>query len=114
MLDRKKAVESCVNACRVTAAFMARDYEALRGAFQDHLHQPHREPLIPFLPAVIHAGEEAGAIGGWLSGSGSTICCLTLDAPERVGEAMLAASKSPGARIVITRADNRGTLLLQD
>jgi homoserine kinase len=30
-LDRKRAVESCVNACRVTAAFLTRDYTALRG-----------------------------------------------------------------------------------
>jgi homoserine kinase len=114
VLDRKKAVESCVNACRVTAAFLMRDYDALRGAFEDNLHQPHREALIPFLPAVIRAGEEAGALGGWLSGSGSTICCLTLDAPERVAEAMLAAANSPGARTVITRAENRGTIHLND
>lgn len=108
-LDRKRAVESCVNACRITAAFLTRDYASLRGAFVDHLHQPHREPLIPFLPKVIAAGEDAGAIGGWLSGSGSTICCLTERDPEAVAAAMLAAAASPGARTVITHADNRGT-----
>jgi homoserine kinase len=108
-LDRRRAVESVVNACRITAAFASRDYEALRGAFGDHLHQPHREPLIPFLTEVISAGESAGAIGGWLSGSGSTICCLTTKEPEAVAAAMLAASHSPGARSVITHADNRGT-----
>jgi homoserine kinase len=112
MLDRKKAVESCVNACRVTAAFVARDYESLRGAFADNLHQPHREPLIPFLPAVIGAGERAGALGGWLSGSGSTICCLTQSDPKGVADAMLAAARSPGARTIITHADNRGTVVL--
>jgi len=107
-LDRKRAVESCVNACRITAAFLTRDYEGLRGAFGDHLHQPHREPLIPFLTKVIAAGEDAGAIGGWRSGSGSTICCLTESDPERVAAAMLAAAASPGARTIITHADNRG------
>lgn len=106
-LDRKRAVESCVNACRITAAFLTRDYASLRGAFTDHLHQPHREPLIPFLSKVIAAGEEAGAIGGWLSGSGSTICCLTERDPERVAAAMLA--EAPSARTVITHADNTGT-----
>lgn len=108
-LDRKRAVESCVNACRITAAFLTRDYASLRGAFIDHLHQPHREPLIPFLSKVIAAGEDAGAIGGWLSGSGSTICCLTERDPEHVAASMLAAA--PGARTVITRADNTGTRL---
>jgi homoserine kinase len=109
-LNRRRAVESVVNACRVTAAFAARDYESLRGAFGDHLHQPHREPLIPFLTKVIAAGESAGAIGGWLSGSGSTICCLTAEKPEAVASAMLKAAESPGAKTVITRADNRGTV----
>jgi homoserine kinase len=107
-LDRKRAVESCVNACRITAAFLARDYEALRGAFTDHLHQPYREPLIPFLSKVIAAGENAGALGGWLSGSGSTICCLADRDAEAIGSAMLGAANSPGARILITQADNRG------
>lgn len=111
-LDRKRAVESCVNACRITAAFLTRDYEGLRGAFGDHLHQPHREPLIPFLTKVIAAGEDAGAIGGWLSGSGSTICCLTEHEPEQVAAAMLAAAGSPGARTIITHADNTGTCVL--
>jgi homoserine kinase len=107
-LDRRRAVESCVNACRITAAFLTRDYTALRGAFADHLHQPHREPLIPFLSKVIAAGEAAGALGGWLSGSGSTICCLTREAPERVAAAMLAAAEAPGAKAIITAADNTG------
>ncbi len=107
-LDRRRAVESCVNACRITAAFLTRDYDSLRGAFVDHLHQPHREPLIPFLSRVIAAGEAAGAIGGWLSGSGSTICCLTAQNPQAVGEAMVAAANSPGSRIIITHADNTG------
>jgi homoserine kinase len=105
-LDRKLAVASCVNACRVTAAFLTSDYASLRGAFTDHLHQPHREPLIPFLSKVIAAGESAGAIGGWLSGSGSTICCLTEREPNRVAAAMVAVA--PGARTIITHADNRG------
>jgi homoserine kinase len=111
-LDRKLAVESCVNACRITAAFLTRDYAALRGAFADHLHQPHRESLIPFLPRVIAAGESVGALGGWLSGSGSTICCLALEGPERVAAAMLTAADSRGARTVITTADNAGVQVL--
>ena len=111
-LDRNLAVESCVNACRITAAFLTRDYDSLRGAFSDHLHQPHREALIPFLSQVVTAGEDAGALGGWLSGSGSTICCLTRSDPDLVASAMLAAANSPGAQTIITHADNLGTLVL--
>ena len=108
-LDRLAAVKSCANACRITAAFAAQDYTLLRGAFTDHLHQPFREKaLIPFLSKVIAAGENAGALGGFLSGSGSTICCVTEDNAKAIGAAMLATSGNPGARIVITQADNAG------
>ena len=107
-IDRLGAVRSAGNACRITAAFATGDYSLLEGAFEDHLHQPYREKeLIPFLQHVIAAGVKAGAIGGFLSGSGSTICCVTLHHPEAVAHAMHAAS-GHAARTIITTADNTG------
>lgn len=112
-LDRLAAARSCANACRITAAFAAQKYALLRGAFADELHQPFRErELIPFLSRVIAAGEKAGAFGGFLSGSGSTICCVTEDPTHHVAEAMLDASGNAGARIVVTSADNEGVVKL--
>ncbi len=107
-IDRLSAARSCANACRITAAFASGEYELLEGAFEDHLHQPYREKaLIPFLTKVISAGEKAGALGGFLSGSGSTICCVTLENPDAVVRAMLAAAPV-GARAIVTQADNCG------
>jgi len=111
-VDRLHAVENCRNACAITAAFASREYEKLRGAFVDRLHQPFRKKLIPFLDNVIAAAESAGALGAFLSGSGSTICAITLRSPEKVSRAMLTAAKSEGARIMVTSADNRGVRLL--
>ena len=111
-VDRLHAVENCRNACAVTAAFASREYEKLRGAFVDRLHQPFRKKLIPFLDNVIGAAESAGALGAFLSGSGSTICAITLRSPERVSREMIAAAKSEGARTIITSADNRGARIL--
>lgn len=109
---RLHAVENCRNACAVTAAFASREYENLRGAFVDRLHQPFRKKLIPFLDNVIGAAESAGALGAFLSGSGSTICAVTLRSPDKVSRVMLAAAKSEGARTIITGADNRGARIL--
>ena len=107
-IDRLGAARSCANACRITAAFASGNYEMLAGSFEDHLHQPYREQaLIPFLSAVIRAGEKAGALGGFLSGSGSTICCVTLEEPAPVVSAMLAAAPT-GARAIVAQADNCG------
>jgi homoserine kinase len=110
-LDRLSAVASCANACRITAAFASQNYHLLKGAFSDGLHQPFRESLIPFLPDVIRAGESAGALGGFLSGSGSTICCVTLQDPEKVARAMHAAAHKD-AYTAITTADNEGAVQL--
>ena len=120
-IERLSAARSCANACRITAAFASQNYELLHGAFHDFLHQPYRErALIPFLSTAIAAGERAGALGGFLSGSGSTICCVAEEKADgggrrarEIGEAMLAASECAGARIVITTADNEGTCVVK-
>jgi homoserine kinase len=111
-IDRIQAVENSRNACAVTAAFASREYHSLRGTFVDHLHQPFRKKLIPFLDDVIAAAESAGALGAFLSGSGSTICAVALRSPEKIARAMLAAADSPRARTLMTTADNRGARIL--
>ena len=102
------AVASAGNACAITAAFASGAYENLRGAFIDHFHQPFRARLIPFLPRVVVAAEKAGALGAFLSGSGSTICAATLQSAKKVAAAMQRAAGSTSTKIVITTADNRG------
>jgi homoserine kinase len=98
-------------AALIAAAFASKNYEALRGLFDDRLHQPYREPLVPQLSAVIRAGERAGAIGGFLSGSGSAIICLSLKDPEAVARAM--HRKLPSAEVKILRAENRGLRIIR-
>jgi homoserine kinase len=107
-VDRLHAVENSRNACAITAAFASREYWKLRGAFVDRLHQPFRKKLVPFLDPVINAAGLAGAVGAFLSGSGSSICAITLRSADKVARAMLAAAQSEGARTIITSVDNRG------
>ena len=109
---RVAAVKNCANACAITAAFASGNYRKLRGAFTDHLHQPYRLKLIPFLRRVIAAAEKAGALGAFLSGSGSTIAAVTLRSPKKVAAAMLRAAGSASAHTLITHADNRGARVL--
>jgi len=110
-ISRVAAVENCANACAVTAAFASRDYEKMRGTFSDNLHQPFRVKLIPFLPRVIAAAERAGALGAFLSGSGSAIAAITLKSPEKIASAMAHSATVP-AQTIITHADNRGAQVL--
>ncbi len=106
-IARAGAVTSAGNAAAIAAAFASGNYRQLRGNFADHLHQPFRKKLVPFFDAVVEAAEAAGALGAFLSGSGSTIAALTLREPEKIGAAMLSTA-SAGACVIITTADNRG------
>jgi homoserine kinase len=111
-INRLHAVESCGNACLITAALASGNYQNLRGALSDHLHQPFRAKFVPFLDRVIAAAENAGALGGFLSGSGSTIACLTLRSPEEVAKVMLQASGLPDAETRVMTADNDGVRIV--
>jgi len=112
-ISHAAAVANCANACVIAAAFASKQYEKLRGAFADYLHQPFRAKLISFLPGVIAGAEKAGALGAFLSGSGSTICAITLQHPDRVAAAMKRAARSPLSRTIVTRADNRGAHIIR-
>jgi homoserine kinase len=95
----------------IAAAFASKNYEALSGVFDDRFHQPYREKLVPQLSAVIRAGEKAGTIGGFLSGSGSAIICLALENAEAIASAMHRAL--PESAVHILRADNRGLRVIR-
>ena len=111
-ISHAAAVANCANACAIAAAFASKDYEKLRGAFADYLHQPFRTKLISFLPGVIAGAEKAGALGAFLSGSGSTICAITLQHPDGVAAAMKRAARSSLSRTIVTRADHQGAQIV--
>jgi homoserine kinase len=90
----------------ISAAMAGGHYKELRGVFDDRVHQPYRAKLIPPLAKVVRAGERAGALGGFLSGSGSGILCLTLENAEAVARAMQRIL--PDSVMKILTADNRG------
>ena len=111
-IARKDAVQNVANAAAIAAAFATQDYERLRGCFVDYLHQPSRKKLVPFLEDTICSAEREGALGAFLSGSGSAICAITLRNPKKIAGAMMRASRQKDARIIVTRADNQGVQIL--
>jgi homoserine kinase len=112
-IARLDAVKNCANACAITAAFASRNYENLQEKFADRLHQPFRRKLVPCLPYVVRAAGKAGALGAFLSGSGSGICALTLRDPQKIAAAMQRAAGSVSSSTIITTADNRGARIMR-
>jgi homoserine kinase len=112
-VSRRVAIANSANACAITAAFASRKYQSLAGAFGDQLHQPYRGRLIPFLSQVIETAERNGALGAFLSGSGSTIAAVTLRSTERIARAMKQAARSHGADTMILSCDNGGAKIVR-
>lgn len=111
----KEAVDNSKQAALIAAAFASHKYELLEGAFEDYLHQPYRKKLVPFLDKMVEAGVKAGALGGFLSGSGSTIICLNLNSKsDLIAKKMKTILKpySCGGLIKILTADNEGIKII--
>jgi homoserine kinase len=68
------------------------EYELLRVAMQDRLHQPYRSHLVPGLEDVIEAALANRAYGACLSGSGPTVLAFAPEAhAPKIAAAMQAA-----------------------
>lgn len=108
------AVRSVNGASFFVAAFASGDFEKLRHGFDDFLHEPHRLPKIPGARDALGAGRKAGALGAWLSGSGSSVACLAWrrDAAA-IGDAMSASLARSGVAhaMRVLSADNRGLVV---
>jgi homoserine kinase len=105
------AIKSVNSAAYVVAAIVSGEYDRLRHAVRDFLHEPYRLPLIPGAKGAIEAGVAAGALTGWLSGSGSSVLCVARPrAAAKVGRAMAAAfaAHKVAATIHLLHADNDG------
>jgi homoserine kinase len=105
-ISRLDAVFNVAQASMITAAFASQRYDLLRGSMLDRLHQPYREGRLPHLNRAIAAGVGAGALGGYLSGSGSAVACVTIEQHDAVAAAM--QSTLPSSRVLVLGADNRG------
>ena len=75
------------------------EYDLLRVAMQDRLHQPYRSHLIPGLEDVIESAHAHGAYGACLSGSGPTVLAFAPeDHARKIAAAMQAAFEQRGVQ----------------
>lgn len=90
--------------------------EYLDVATQDKLHQPYRQPLFPAIKVILAAARDAGALGVFLSGSGSTILALTRGREMTVAYEMFEGARLTGVpgKLEITRPTALGTHVNKD
>lgn len=104
------AVHNVNRVSLLVAALWSGNYKAAGDFLEDRLHQPYRTALVPQLFTCLNAAKLAGAIGGWLSGSGSTIMAITLTRAGEVGRAMQKVFEDTGrsCSIMVTEVDQEG------
>lgn len=92
------AIFNIGRAAMLVAALSKGNPHFLRTAFDDALHQPYREKLIPGMRDVFRAARHAGAIGATISGAGPCLMAFTLDHETQVGNAMIEAFRRHDVR----------------
>jgi homoserine kinase len=123
-LEYKDAIFNISRAAMLINCFASSQFEPLRYAMQDRLHQPYRTHMFPYDP-FIETALAAGAHGAFLSGAGPTVLALTggtgeskdtssdtmcLFLAEAVSDAMMDKAKEMGksATVHIASPTNRG------
>lgn len=98
-LDIHDAVYNIGRASLLVAALASGDFSVLQTGTQDMVHQPPRMRLFPSMAVLFHAALQAGALGVYLSGAGSTVAAFVDGGPgaaERVAQAMGDAAARDG------------------
>lgn len=94
----------------LTAAFMTENWEMLRTASLDKVHQKYRMKQMPELFEVQKTALKHGALMSTLSGSGSTLFSIVYFEDAKKLEREL-KSKFPHFKVFITGFDNNGVVI---
>ena len=108
------AVHNMSRTALLVAGMGGNRLEYLGVATEDRLHQPYRQKLFPAMKLLFKAALDAGALGVFLSGSGSTVLALAQEREMTVAYEMAEAAKQAGVagRVHITRPTVQGAHLL--
>ena len=108
------AVYNMSRAALLVAAMEGNRPEYLRIATQDCLHQPYRQAIFPAMRVIFKAAMDAGALGVFLSGSGSTILALTQGKEMTVAYEMFDAARLCGVagRVEVTQPTAQGAYVV--
>ena len=81
------------------------DLDHLAVATQDRIHQPPRQAIFHPMRVIMRAALDAGALGAFLSGAGSTILALSSGREMTIGYEMAEAASKAGVDgdVIVTK-----------
>ncbi len=82
LLSYRDASYNIGRSAMLTGAMLTENYELLATALQDRMHQYYRKRLIGGSSKIFYEAEKCGAIGTYISGSGSALVSVVLKENE--------------------------------
>ena len=95
-VPRADAVFNVQRVALLLASLQTSQAAPLATALDDRLHQPYRLKLFPWLPAVVAAARDAGALGCVLSGAGPSLLAVVAGDGGAAARAMESALRKAG------------------
>ena len=95
-VPRADAIFNVQRVALLLAGLQSGRNDAIATALDDRLHQPYRLKLFPWMPAVVEAAKQAGALGCVLSGAGPSLLAVVSGDGSAVARAMEAALRRAG------------------
>jgi len=115
-LSREDAVYNIGHAALLVAALASGRVDLLDVATRDRLHQPARAKLFPAMETLFRAARQAGALGVFLSGGGSTVLALASRNEEAIAQAMAEAAAGEGTsgHTIVTAPSDAGAQVVEE
>ncbi|MQG21224.1 MAG: homoserine kinase [SAR202 cluster bacterium] len=95
-VDREDAIFNLGRVALLINSLRTGKWQDLKTAMEDRLHQPYRTQLLPGLNSLIASSTDAGAVGAFLSGAGSTVTAIAIDNERQIAQNMQRSAKEEG------------------
>ena len=109
-VDRGDAVYNLGRVALLVKSFATGELSSLPTATEDRLHQPARQKMFPPMKVILRAAMDAGALGAFLSGAGSSVVALATGREVTIGYEMAEAASKAGVTgtFRVTQPSERG------
>ncbi len=116
MVSMRDAVYNTGRSALLATSIMSGNYENLRVAVEDKLHQRYRKRLIPDMEDLFRICYEKNALGVYLSGAGPTVVAMVYQKDEEVFRKEMTAFLTSSMKhwhLHMLRADNQGAVVIK-
>lgn len=113
--DRGDVLHTLQRTALLAATCFAGNFDLFPELFNDRLHQPYRQKLVPGIERCLRTRHD-GLLGVAISGSGSSVIGFATRNEQEIGEALkeIFAEEGVQAEVRLTSADNQGAWVTRE